>query len=82
MGIILLLQTTNRGGVEWLKRHLAPKGYRVHSLLFMGTQNCHADATFLPLSKTFLFIPHDWISLAVTSSNICFYLCPQILLCI
>lgn len=48
---VTLSHATNRSGVEWLRRHLAPAGIRVHSLIFKGTQNCHADATFMPLSK-------------------------------
>ncbi|KAK2157962.1 hypothetical protein LSH36_180g03014 [Paralvinella palmiformis] len=53
---VTLTHTTNRGGVEWLRRHLGPKGYRVHSLLFFGTQNCHADATLMPLRPGLLIV--------------------------
>ncbi|ELT92098.1 hypothetical protein CAPTEDRAFT_168386 [Capitella teleta] len=47
--IICLSHGTNRSGVEWLRRHVAHHGINVHSLVFKGLQNCHADATFIPL---------------------------------
>jgi len=46
-----VVQATNRSGVEWLRRHVESRGISVHSLIFKGLQNCHADATFMPLSK-------------------------------
>jgi len=46
------VKATNRSGVEWLRRHLEPRGISVHSLIFKGLQNCHADATFMPLSQS------------------------------
>ena len=45
------VKSTNRSGVEWLRRHMESRGISVHSLIFKGLQNCHADATFLPLSE-------------------------------
>ena len=48
------VQATNRSGVEWLRRHVKPRGISVHSLLFKGLHNCHADATFIPLSESHL----------------------------
>ena len=48
------IQATNRSGVEWLRRHVKPRGISVHSLLFKGLHNCHADATFIPLSESHL----------------------------
>ena len=41
---------TNWGGVEWLRRHLAPE-YRVHHLNFMDPYAVHIDASFVPLRK-------------------------------
>ena len=33
-------------GLEWLRRHLEPKGVRVHTLTFNDTHPMHIDATF------------------------------------
>jgi len=52
MCVSLFLKSTNRSGVEWLRRHLQSRGISVHSLIFKGLQNCHADATFMPLSES------------------------------
>ena len=42
--------TTNAAGIEWLKRHFTPKGYRVHAVNFPGDAfPIHIDATFTPL---------------------------------
>lgn len=46
-----LIQATNRSGVEWLRRHVAHHGISVHSLIFKDVTNCHADATYIPLSE-------------------------------
>ncbi|ELT97160.1 hypothetical protein CAPTEDRAFT_108300 [Capitella teleta] len=53
---LCLTQTTNRSGHEWLKRHLAPKDIRVHSLIFNETHAVHADATFIPLKPGVLIV--------------------------
>jgi len=55
------LKSTNRSGVEWLRRHLESSDISVHSLIFKGLQNCHADATFMPLSEYWLVSLSDWI---------------------
>lgn len=39
-------QVTNLLGIEWLRRHLAPKGVRVHTLTFRDPNPMHIDATF------------------------------------
>jgi len=42
--------TTNAAGIEWLRRHFQPKGYRVHAVNFPGDPHpIHIDATFAPL---------------------------------
>lgn len=42
--------TTNKAGVEWLKRHLLPKGMRVHAVHFpLDLFPSHIDCTFVPL---------------------------------
>ncbi|CAB4019804.1 Hypothetical predicted protein, partial [Paramuricea clavata] len=37
---------TNYFGIEWMRRHLAPKGYRVHTVSFEDSNPLHIDATF------------------------------------
>lgn len=42
--------TTNRPGIKWLKRHLEPKGFRVHAVHFpLDFFPSHIDCTFIPL---------------------------------
>lgn len=42
--------TTNRNGVHWLRRHLEPQGFRVHTLHFpLDLFPSHIDCTFVPL---------------------------------
>jgi glycine amidinotransferase len=42
--------TTNRLGIEWLKRHLEPQGLRVHAVHFpLDFFPSHIDCTFVPL---------------------------------
>jgi len=53
LGRDLLVQesmTTNRLGIHWLKRHLEPRGLRVHSVHFpLDHFPSHIDCTFVPL---------------------------------
>ncbi|UYB38608.1 glycine amidinotransferase [Streptomyces sp. Je 1-4] len=42
--------TTNRLGIHWLKRHLEPRGFRVHPVHFpLDFFPSHIDCTFVPL---------------------------------
>ncbi|MGK5637877.1 glycine amidinotransferase [Streptomyces sp. URMC 126] len=42
--------TTNRAGIRWLKRHLEPRGFRVHPVHFpLDFFPSHIDCTFVPL---------------------------------
>lgn len=42
--------TTNRTGIEWLKRHLEPRGFRIHPVHFpLDFFPSHIDCTFIPL---------------------------------
>jgi glycine amidinotransferase len=42
--------TTNRLGIQWLKRHLEPRGLRVHPVHFpLDFFPSHLDCTFVPL---------------------------------
>ncbi|XP_019622608.1 PREDICTED: glycine amidinotransferase, mitochondrial-like isoform X1 [Branchiostoma belcheri] len=39
-------QVTNFMGIEWMRRHLEPKGYNVHTISFKDPNPMHIDATF------------------------------------
>ncbi|XP_013404617.1 glycine amidinotransferase, mitochondrial [Lingula anatina] len=39
-------QVTNYMGIEWMRRHLAPRGIRVHVVSFKDPNPMHIDATF------------------------------------
>ncbi|VDP77876.1 unnamed protein product [Echinostoma caproni] len=39
-------QVTNLAGIEWVRRHLEPRGIRVHRLTFEDPRPMHIDATF------------------------------------
>lgn len=39
-------QVTNNFGIEWMRRHLGPKGYRIHKISFDDPNPMHIDATF------------------------------------
>ena len=42
--------TTNRAGIRWLKKHLEPRGFRVHPVHFpLDLFPSHIDCTFVPL---------------------------------
>lgn len=42
--------TTNRAGIRWLKRHLEPRGLRIHTVHFpLDLFPSHIDCTFVPL---------------------------------
>ena len=42
----MFFQVTNLMGIEWMRRHLAPKGIQVHQLTFEDPNPMHIDATF------------------------------------
>ena len=49
-------QVTNKLGIQWVKRHLAPKGIRVHTLEFEDHNPMHIDTT--------LYIPKPGVVLS------------------
>lgn len=68
--------TTNRTGIRWLRRHLEPKGFRIHPVHFpLDFFPSHIDCTFVPLrpglvltnperplrqGEERLFLSNDW----------------------
>jgi glycine amidinotransferase len=49
--------TTNRAGIRWLKRHLEPRGLRVHAIHFpLDFFPSHIDCTFVPLAPGVVLI--------------------------
>ncbi|XP_067941347.1 glycine amidinotransferase, mitochondrial-like isoform X2 [Watersipora subatra] len=39
-------QVTNMQGIDWMRRHLEPRGFRIHTLQFKDPNPMHIDATF------------------------------------
>jgi len=39
-------QVTNKMGIEWMRRHLEPKGIKLHQISFNDPNPMHIDATF------------------------------------
>ncbi|MGD2040945.1 MAG: serine/threonine protein kinase [Anaerolineae bacterium] len=55
---------TNAAGVEWLRRHFEPKGFRVHEVAFGGTvQPWHIDCTVFAPREGVLVQNPDWLPL-------------------
>ncbi|WP_174823273.1 amidinotransferase [Ruegeria arenilitoris] len=50
---------TNDMGIEWLRRHLEPRGYRIHRVEFDDYRAIHIDATFVPLAPGKLMVNPD-----------------------
>lgn len=59
--------TTNRKGYEWLRRHLSPKGFRVHFFDFpQDYAPMHVDTNFVPLNSHTVMLnpermPRPWV---------------------
>nr|ADF88261.1 amidinotransferase [Aphanizomenon sp. 10E9]ADF88264.1 amidinotransferase [Aphanizomenon sp. 22D11]ADF88278.1 amidinotransferase [Aphanizomenon sp. 10E6] len=52
--------TTNRAGIRWLKRHLEPRGFRVHDIHFpLDIFPSHIDCTFVPLAPGVVLVNPD-----------------------
>lgn len=49
-------QVTNDFGIEWMSRHLADRGYRVHKLSFVDSNPLHIDATFYPIGPGLVLV--------------------------
>lgn len=48
--IVQQSMTTNRKGIEWLRRHVKSRGFRVHDIHVRGDYNpVHIDSTLVPL---------------------------------
>ncbi|MCX4246692.1 hypothetical protein [Paraliomyxa miuraensis] len=47
---------TNDMGIDWLRRHLEPRGYRLHRIEFEDYRAEHIDATFVPLAPGKLMV--------------------------
>ncbi|KAA3670472.1 uncharacterized protein DEA37_0012684, partial [Paragonimus westermani] len=46
-GYFAFFKVTNLSGIDWLRRHLAPRGIRVHQLTFDDPRAMHIDVTFV-----------------------------------
>ena len=54
---------TNRGGIEWVRRHLGERGFRVHELPSICRQPMHIDSTFVPLAPGKVLVNPDFLDL-------------------
>jgi glycine amidinotransferase len=53
---------TNAGGFEWLRRHLARDGYRVHELQHQCRTAMHIDSTFVPLAPGKVLVNPEYLN--------------------
>jgi len=58
---VTLSNVTNRSGVEWLRRHLADRGYRIHEIETRCRTPMHIDTTFVPLGPGKVLINPEYI---------------------
>ena len=53
---------TNKAGIDWLRRHLAPRGIRVHEVRFLETSPWHIDTTIFFPRPGLMFQNPNWMS--------------------
>ena len=58
-----LSNVTNKMGVEWLRRHLEPRGIRLHELPGICRQPMHIDSSFVPLAPGKVLINPEYIDI-------------------
>ena len=58
---IQLSTMTNKAGIDWLKRHLEPKGLRVHTVTFACPIPWHIDTTIFFPREGMLFQNPNWL---------------------
>ena len=54
---------TTRAGIDWLRRHLEPKGFRVHEVHFATKTPWHIDTTVFAPREGLLFQNPNWMPL-------------------
>jgi glycine amidinotransferase len=54
---------TNQAGIEWLRRHLADRGIRVHEIVSTCRQPMHIDSSFIPLAPGRVMVNPDYVDL-------------------
>lgn len=52
---------TNMLGIEWVRRHLADRGIRIHELPSSCRQPMHVDSSFMPLAPGKVLVNPDYI---------------------
>jgi glycine amidinotransferase len=53
---------TNAAGFEWLRRHLARDGYRVHEITHQCRTAMHIDSSFVPLAPGKALVNPDYVN--------------------
>ena len=54
---------TNLAGIEWLRRHLAPRGFRIHEIPSICPQPMHIDSSFMPLAPGKVLVNPDYVDI-------------------
>jgi glycine amidinotransferase len=52
---------TNLAGINWLRRHLAARGVRVHEIVSTCRTPMHIDSTFVPLAPGRVLVNPDYV---------------------
>ncbi len=54
---------TNLAGIEWLRRYLAPRGFRIHEIPSICPQPMHIDSSFMPLAPGKVLVNPDYVDI-------------------
>jgi glycine amidinotransferase len=60
---VQLSMPTTRSGIDWMRRHLEPKGFRVHEVQFDTIMPWHIDTTVFCPREGLLFQNPNWMPL-------------------
>ena len=54
---------TNLAGIDWLRRYLAPRGFRIHEIPSICPQPMHIDSSFMPLAPGKVLVNPDYVDI-------------------
>ncbi|WP_347264087.1 amidinotransferase [Nitrobacter sp.] len=55
---------TNAMGIEWLRRHLSDRGYRIHEIESRCRMPMHIDTTFVPLAPGKVLVNPEYLDIS------------------
>ena len=55
---------TNAMGIEWLRRHLSDRGYRIHEIESRCRTPMHIDTTFVPLAPGKVLVNPEYLDVS------------------